>query len=69
MRPREISLSRLRGYCPYLELARRVKFAEFRSADAADEKRRALQSLASLTAMRSSTFVESYERALGLRDD
>ena len=62
-----ISIETLQGYDEEIETARQEKFDEFTLAKGPAKKRRAFESLASLTALRSSTFVANYERALGLR--
>ncbi len=64
-----IQLNTLRGYDKDLELARQGKFDLFNIATDKKTKRSALESLASLTALRSPVFVAEYERALGLRDE
>ncbi len=62
-----IRLSELDGYNEELESARQIKFREFSASCDASEKRKALESMASLTALRSATFISAYEAALGLR--
>jgi len=62
-----IQLSQLDGYNDELESARKEKFREFNTSCNKRERRNAMQSLASLTSLRSTTFVSAYEEALGLR--
>ncbi len=59
----------LEGYDHQLESARQARFDEFMTANDIEAKQDAFQSLAHLTALRSPTFVASYERALGLHND
>ena len=61
-----IQLSELEGYNKDLESERRSQFREFSVSCDATKKREALESIASLTALRSATFISAYEKALGL---
>ncbi len=62
-----IHLSELEGYNGDLESARKAKFREFIASSDANEKREALESMASLTSLRSATFINAYDEALGLQ--
>lgn len=64
-----VQLDQLQGYNHELESARQARFDKFMTANDIEEKRDAFQSLARLTALRSPTFIASYEQALGLHDD
>ena len=62
-----IHLSELEGYNRDLESARKAKFRKFIASCDANEKREALESMASLTSLRSATFINAYDEALGLQ--
>ena len=62
-----IQPSQFDGYDDELESARKAKFREFVTSCDAEKKRQALESLASLTSLRSATFVNAYDKALGLQ--
>ncbi len=62
-----IHLNELEGYNEDLESARKAKFREFVVSCDANEKREALESIASLTSLRSATFINAYDEALGLQ--
>ncbi len=62
-----IHLNELEGYNEELESDRKEKFREFTASSDADEKRIALESFASLTSLRSMTFINAFDEALGLR--
>lgn len=61
-----IHIDDLDGYDHQLESKRQVKFREFFASSDADKQRKALEGVASLTALRSATFVTEYEKALGI---
>ena len=61
-----IQINSLEGYDHQLESKRQVKFREFFASSDANKKRKALKGVASLTALRSATFVTEYEKALGI---
>ena len=63
-----VQLDQLQGYNHELESARHARFDEFMTANDIEQKRKAFDGLAELTAMRSPIFIASYERALGLRE-
>ena len=64
---KNIHLNELDGYDADLESARKVKFREFVVSCDANEKREALESIASLTALRSAAFISAFDEALGLQ--
>ena len=61
-----IQLSQLDGYDDELESARKARFREFFASPEKPAKRKALERAASLTSLRSSTFISAYEEALGI---
>ncbi len=61
---KSIRLNELDGYNGDLESARQAKFREFIASCDANEKRTALESIASLTALRSATFINAYNEAV-----
>ena len=62
-----IHLNELNGYDEDLESARQAKFREFNASSDANEQRNVLESIASLTSLRSVDFINAYDEALGLR--
>ncbi len=64
---KSIQISELDGYDKELESARKVKFREFIASCDANEQREALESIASLTSLRSATFINAFDEALGLQ--
>ena len=62
-----IQINELDGYNKELESARKAKFREFIASCDANGKREALESIASLTSLRSATFINAYDSALGLQ--
>ncbi len=64
---KSIQINELKGYNKDLESARQAKFREFIASCDANEKREALESIASLTSLRSATFINAYDEALGLQ--
>ena len=64
---KNIQINELEGYDKELESARKVKFREFIASCDANEKREALESMASLTSLRSATFISAFDEALGLQ--
>ena len=64
---KNIQINELEGYNGELESARQAKFREFVVSHDTNEKRTALESIASLTALRIATFINSYDEALGLQ--
>ncbi len=64
---KNIHLNELDGYDADLESARKAKFREFIASCDANGKREALESIASLTSLRSATFINAYDEALGLQ--
>ena len=61
-----IQINSLDGYDHQLESKRQVKFREFLSSYDANRRKRALKGVASLTALRSATFISEYEKAFGI---
>ena len=64
-----ISLQQLEDYNHELEMAREEQYKTLVSSTDKTVQRNAVESLASLTALRSDSFVCAHERALGLCDD
>ena len=62
---KNIHLNELDGYDKELESSRKAKFREFIASCDANEKREALESIASLTSLRSAAFINAYDEALG----
>ena len=57
----------LEGHNDVLESNRQAMFKEFSLSSDARKKKKAIASLASLTSLRSATFVNAFDKALGLR--
>ena len=64
---KSIQIDELEGYNEDLESARKEKFREFNASCDANEKRNAIESMASLTSLRSMDFIDAFDEALGLR--
>ena len=64
---KNIQINELEGYDKELESARKAKFRKFIASCDANEKREALESMASLTSLRSTTFINAFDEALGLQ--
>jgi hypothetical protein len=64
---KNIQINELDGYNKELESARKARFREFIASSDAEEQRNALDSFASLTSLRSATFINAYDEALGLQ--
>ena len=64
---RHRKLNWLLGYDSDLESKRESYFDELWQTDDSDERREMLRGASSLTALRSATFISSYEKALGIR--
>jgi hypothetical protein len=64
-----ISLQQLEDYNHDLEMAREAQYKTLVSSTDKAAQRNAVERLASLTALRSDSFVCAHERALGLRNE
>ncbi len=64
---RKFQLSELRGYNEELESTRQEVFREFNASCNIRKQRKLLASLASFTSLRSAEFINSFDKALGLR--
>jgi len=66
---RRKNLRWLRGYDNELETEHDEYFDLFWLSDDPDERRVAMRGVASLTALRSATFISAHERSLGIPDE
>lgn len=63
------NLKLLKGYDDDLETKRSEYFHKFCLAAEPCERRAAMRGMASLTSLRSATFISAYERSLGIPDE